>query len=161
MDLISSRTIDVTKLAMDGLMMRQKAVTANIANVMTPGYQRKEVSFEGQLSDILEGEDLKQTIKEQNSLQYNPTSLDAVTGSTQFGGMTPQEKGYMKTDLYGSYSPQIVDDTASGGDQTGNNVDLEKEVMSMTSIGMRYNILAGLEAKQLKNIAGAIKGEMS
>ncbi len=38
--------IDITKLAMDGLMVRQKAITANIANVMTPDYQRKDVKFE-------------------------------------------------------------------------------------------------------------------
>lgn len=159
MDLISTRTIDITKLALDGLMMRQKAVTANIANVMTPDYQRKEVSFEGQLREIIEGDNLKQTIKTQNSIQYNPTSLESVMGTGQYG-LTPQEKRYMQTDLYSSYNPQIVDDIASGSDQSGNNVDLEKEVMSMTSIGMRYNVLAGLEAKALKNIAGVIKGDM-
>lgn len=145
---------------MDGLMMRQKAVTANIANVMTPDYQRKEVSFEGQLNDIMAGEDLKQTIKEQNSIQYNPTSLDTAISPITMSGMSPQQSRYMQSDLYGSYAPQIVDDTASGSDQNGNNVDLEKEVMSMTSIGMRYNILATLEGKQMKNIAGVIKGDM-
>ena len=31
MDLISSRTIDITKLAMDGLMDRQQAISSNIA----------------------------------------------------------------------------------------------------------------------------------
>ena len=41
MDLISTRTIEITKLAMDGLMDRQQAVSSNIANVMTPDYQRK------------------------------------------------------------------------------------------------------------------------
>lgn len=161
-DLISTRTIDITKLAMDGLMMRQKAVTANIANVMTPDYQRKDVSFEGQLKEILAGDDLKQMIKEQNSsqMQYNPTSIEAATGAAQYG-LSPQASRYMQKDLYGDYNPQIVDDTASGGDENGNNVDLEKEVMSMTSIGMRYNVLAGLEGKSLKNIAGVIKGDMS
>ena len=63
MDLISSRTIDITKLAMDGLMDRQQAISSNIANVVTPGYQRKEVAFESQLAKIIEGEDLKEYIK--------------------------------------------------------------------------------------------------
>ena len=58
-DLISNRTTEITKLALDGLMMRQKAITANTANVMTPDYQRKEVNFEGQLNDIIEKDDLK------------------------------------------------------------------------------------------------------
>ena len=45
MDLISNRTIEITKLGMDGLMSRQHAIASNIANVMTPGFQRQEVAF--------------------------------------------------------------------------------------------------------------------
>lgn len=159
MDLISTRTIDITKLALDGLNMRQKAVSANVANVMTPGYQRKDVEFESQLREIIEKDELKQYIKEQNSLQYNPTSLDAVMGGVQ-SGLTPQQAKYLKSDIYGNYNPQIKDDTVSGGDETGNNVDMEKEVMDLAQIGLRYNTLAGLEQKQIHLISAAIKGDM-
>ena len=68
MDLISNRTIEITKLGMDGLLDRQHAISSNIANVMTPDYQRKEVAFESQLSEIIEKEDLKDFIKGQNSI---------------------------------------------------------------------------------------------
>jgi len=159
MDLLSTRTIDVTKLAMDGLMMRQKAVTANIANVMTPDYQRKDVSFENQLKEITEKDDLKTMLKERNSIQYTPTSLDLVTDRSP-SALTPQQAKYLQTDVYGNYDPQITDDTNSGGDSTGNNVTLEKEVMDMSSIGMKYTALSTLEQKQLSNIKSAIKGDM-
>ena len=59
MDILSSRASNITHLAMDGLLERQRAIGANIANVETPGYQRKEVAFESQLSEIIETEDLK------------------------------------------------------------------------------------------------------
>ena len=59
MDLISSRTIEITKLGMDGLMDRQQAISSNIANVMTPDYKRKEVAFESQLAEIIEKEDVR------------------------------------------------------------------------------------------------------
>lgn len=160
MDLISNRAMDITKLAMDGLMMRQKAITANTANVMTPGYQRKEVDFESQLREIVEKDDLKQYIKEQNSIQYNPTSLDLVMDNTPKGGLTIQEKRYLQTNVYDGYEPQITDDTQSGSDRTGNNVDLESEVMSMASVGMKYNVMANLEQKQFNLMKGAIKGDM-
>lgn len=160
MDLISTRTIDVTKLAMDGLMMRQKAITANTANAMTPDYQRKEVSFESQLQEIVEKDDLKKMIKEQNSIEYNPTSLDMFMGSEKHQ-LTPQEKRYLQADIYGSYNPQITDDTVSGSDETGNNVDLESEVMDMAKVGLKYNTLTVLEQKAFKNISSAIKGDMS
>lgn len=160
MDLISTRTIDITKLAMDGLMQRQKAISANIANVMTPDYQRKEVSFEGQLKGIMEQEDLKTELKEQNSIQYNPTSLDMATGQNSIS-LTLQDKQFLQKDLYGNYQPQITADTMAGSDDTGNNVTLEQEVMDMSQTNLRYNTLATLEGKKLKEIAGAIKGDVA
>ena len=158
MDLLSTRTIDVTKMAMDGLMMRQKAIVANTANVMTPDYQRKDVNFESQLKEIIEKNDLKQYIKENNSIEYNPTSLDMVTEQPVNSGLTPQESRYLQSDIYSGYNPQIVDDTQSGTYSTGNNVNLESEMMSMAKVGMRYNVLANLESRQFKNLGDAIKG---
>lgn len=157
-DLITTRAIDVTKLAMDGLMMRQKAITANTANVITPNYQRKEVNFESQLKEIIEKDDLKQYIKEQNGLQYNPASLDMVTEQSVGSGLTPQESRFLESDIYGNYNPQITDDTQSGSDSTGNNVNLESEVMDMANVGLRYNVLANLESRQFKNLSDVIKG---
>lgn len=158
-DLISNRTIDVTKLALDGLMMRQKAITANTANVLTPGYERKEVAFEDQLKDIINKDDLKQNIKIHNSLQYNPTSLDIAT-STEKRGLTKAQANYLQSNLYEKFDPQITEDTESGADDTGNNVDMEKEVMDMANVGLRYNVLSDLEGRQLKLISGAIKGDV-
>lgn len=160
-DLISTRTIDITKMAMDGLMLRQKAITANTANVMTPDYQRKEVNFESQLKEIIEKDDLKTYIKEQNSIQYNPTSIDMVMDKSVQNGLTPQQIGYLKSDTYSSYNPQIVDDVESGSDSNGNNVNLESEAMNMAAVGLRYNVLATLEQKQLGNIRSAIRGDGS
>jgi len=160
MDFVSNRTIDLTKMAMDGLMMRQKAITANTANVMTPDYQRKEVNFESQLKEIVEKEDLKTYIKEQNSIEYNPTSLDLAMDNTKQHTLTQQEERYLQTDVNGNYNPQIIDDVQSGSDRTGNNVDLETEVMSMATVGMKYNVLATLEQKQFGLVRGAIKGDM-
>lgn len=160
MDLISSRTIDITKLAMDGLIMRQKAITANTANVMTPDYKRKEIDFESQLKEIVEKDDLKTYIKEQNSLQYNPTSLDTAINTDGKSTLTPQQARFLQTNIYDNYNPQVIDDLESGSDRTGNNVDLETEVMNMASTGMKYNVLATLEQKQISNIRGAIKGDM-
>lgn len=159
-DLISTRTMDLTKLAMDGLMERQKAITANTANVMTPGYQRKEITFENQLREMVEKDDLKNYIKGQNSMQYSPTSLDVIMGNAEKPTLTAQQAKYLQSNIYGNFSPQILDDTVSGSDESGNNVQLEKEIMDMAKTGNQYNVLARLEAKSVKIIAGAIKGDV-
>lgn len=41
--------------AMDGVMTRQRVAAQNIANVMTPGYQAAQVSFEDNLAAALSG----------------------------------------------------------------------------------------------------------
>lgn len=162
MDLTTTKTIDITKLALDGLMMRQKAITANTANVMTPDYQRKEVTFENQLQEIVEQEDLKKMIREQNSIQYNPSSLDQVSNNNNLqNNLSIQQKQFLQTNLYNKYEPQIMDDLYSGTNENGNNVDVEKEMMDMAKVGTKYNILANLEQRALKMISSAIKGDIS
>ena len=138
MDLISNRTIEITKLGMDGLMSRQHAVSSNIANVMTPGFQRKEVAFESQLAEIIEGENLKDYIKGQNSINYVPPVVDAFTGD---------------------YNPQVVTDIYSGTNSTGNNVELEREMMDLSKTGTRYMVLSNLERRQFTNVSEAIRGQ--
>lgn len=46
---ISDNTTDVLHRALDGLSQRQQAISANVANLETPGYQAREVSFEDSL----------------------------------------------------------------------------------------------------------------
>jgi len=151
--------MDITKFALDGLMLRQQAITANTANVMTPDYQRKEVEFENQLKEIVEKDDLKVYIKEQNSIKYNPSSIDLAVGFNQPQGLTPQKAKYLQSDIYSQYNPQITDDTISDISDSGNNVNLEKEIMDMAKVGTQYTILTNLEQRAFKNIADVIKGQ--
>lgn len=159
MDLISTRAIDITKLALDGLMVRQKAITANTANINTPDYIRKEVSFENQLKEIVEKEDLKTYIKEQNSLQYNPKSIDEALGFNQLQSITVQKANYLQSDVYAKFEPQIIDDNISGASQDGNNVVLEKEMMDMAKVGTQYSILSNLEQRAFRGLSEVIKGQ--
>lgn len=45
--------IDTLKMLMNASMMRQQAISQNIANVNTPGYHRKDVQFEAELAERL------------------------------------------------------------------------------------------------------------
>lgn len=160
MDLISSRTIEITKLGMDGLMERQHAISSNIANVMSPDYQRKEVAFESQLAEIIEREDLKDYIKVQNSIQYVPPNVDVFTGEVhQYRTPTMQEKAYLKSNTTLDYKPQHVTDIYSGSNIQGNNVELEREMMDLSKTGSQYLVLSNLERRQFTNLGNAIRGQ--
>jgi flagellar basal-body rod protein FlgB len=161
MDLISSRTIEITKLGMDGLLDRQQAISSNIANVVTPGYQRKEVAFESQLSEIIEKEDLKDYIKGQNSIEYKPPMVDVFTGDVHtYRTPTMQEKAYLQTNtLFDEFKPQYVTDVYSGTNADGNNVELEREMMDLSKTGTKYLTLSNLERKQFTNLSYVIQGQ--
>jgi flagellar basal-body rod protein FlgB len=51
---ISDLTMRTIEFALDGLAARGDVRAANVANVNTPGYQARTVSFEGVLRDALE-----------------------------------------------------------------------------------------------------------
>ncbi len=160
MDLITNRTIEITKLGMDGLMDRQHAVSSNIANVMTPGFQRKEVAFESQLAEIIENEDLKDYIKEQNSVEYKPPMVDVFTGEVHtYRTPTMQEKAYLQSNLYDKFNPQVVTDVFSGTNSSGNNVELEREMMDLSKTGTRYMVLSNLEQRQFTGLSSVIQGQ--
>ena len=160
MDLITNRTMEITHLGMNGLMDRQHAIASNIANVNTPGYQRKEVAFESQLAEIQEKEDLKDYIKGLNSVEYKPPVLDVFTGDIhKYRIPTLQEQAYLKSNVYDQFRPQLVTDIYSGTDHHGNNVELEREMMDLSKTGTKYMVLSNLERRQFSNISEAIKGQ--
>lgn len=160
MDLISNRTIEITKLGMDGLMDRQHAIASNIANVMTPDFQRKEVAFESQLSEIMQKEDLKDYIKGQNSIEYKPPMVDVFTGDIHtYRTPTLQEKAYLQSSTMSEFRPQVVTDIYSGTNSAGNNVELEREMMDLSKTGTRYTVLSNLERRQFSSISEAIRGQ--
>ena len=160
MDLISNRTIEITKLGMDGLMDRQHAISSNIANVMTPDFQRKEVAFESQLAEIIEKEDLKDYIKGQNSIEYKPPMVDVFTGEIHtYRTPTQQEKAYLQSNTMEQFRPQVVTDLYSGSDSKGNNVELEREMMDLSKTGTRYLVLSNLERSQFSHLSDVIRGQ--
>ena len=160
MDLITNRTMQITKLGMDGLMDRQHAIASNIANVMTPGFQRKEVAFESQLSEILEKENLKDYIKAQNSIEYKPPMIDVFTGEIhKYRTPTLQEKAYLQSNVYEQYKPQLVTDVYTGADSQGNNVELEREMMDLSKTGTKYMVLSNLTRRNFTGLTEVIKGQ--
>lgn len=160
MDLITNRTMDITKLGMDGLMERQHAVASNIANVMTPGFQRKEVAFESQLAEIIEKEDLKDYIKGQNSIEYKPPMVDVFTGDVHtYRTPTLQEKAYLQSNTFEQFKSQVVTDVYSGTNSSGNNVELEREMMDLSKTGTKYMVLSNLERRQFTLVSDAIRGQ--
>ena len=141
-------------------MDRQHAIASNIANVNTPGFQRKEVAFESQLAEIQEKENLKDYIKGLNSVEYKPPVLDVFTGDVyKYRVPTIQEKAYLQSNVYDQFKPQLVTDIYSGTDHHGNNVELEREMMDLTKTGTKYMVLSNLERRNFSGLSEVIRGQ--
>lgn len=160
MDLFNIRAVEVTHLAMDGLVKRQSAIASNTANAMTPDYQRKMISFEGQLQDIIAKDDVRKDLRMQNSVayandkSYNPMTQNIAQKLPQEQMMYLQQAG---SDSIG-YSPEVIRDTRWMDYGNGNNVNIEEEMMDMAKTGSQYTVLATVEGRFMTGLLDVVKG---
>lgn len=152
MDLINNRTREIAGLALDGLYERSKAISANTANALTPDYQRKEVSFEGSLRNVINRENEKEEIKIQNTQNYGKNANLLL-------GQSPEQISFMNTQVSEGYSIDVESDMTLPYEEGGNNVNLESEMMDEAKTGMRYQVVANLLSKSYSGLATIIRGQ--
>ena len=163
MDILSSRDVEIARLALGGLAKRQDAIASNVANVMTPGYQRKEVSFEDQLQSILEREELRKKLRAYNSDLDADTKSDVIPNKgfipiiNQNHGLSPQQLKFLSENDYDRFAPEVLQDFSKFDVENDNNVDLEKEMTDMAKNGIKYNVLTNLESRAFTKLSDIIK----
>lgn len=118
------------QIALDGLSLRQKMISQNLANVDTPGYQARTIKFEDAVRAASQG------VVEYPLSTTNTRHIDA-SGSPAAGAHSVARAG-------GSTRAD------------GNNVDIDVELLEMTETGIAYQALTQAASKKLallKNIA--------
>lgn len=107
--------INVLNKAADAANTRNEIITNNLANVDTPNYKRKDVSFENYLEqELLGGNPLEERIAEVN------------THLADFGGFIYTDSSSLSYRL------------------DGNNVDVDTEEAMLAENQIRYNTLVSL-----------------
>jgi len=118
--------------ALDASMTRSRAIAQNMANVSTPGYQRKEVSFEEQVRKALE--------------------VKLKGDQTQFGHLEIS-KGKMiekiKPEVYQPDDPTLPGEI--------NNVDIDIEAAKLAENQIMYNFMTKFAG--FNKMLSAIKGQ--
>jgi flagellar basal-body rod protein FlgB len=115
MDWLSSIPITLLNKDLDGLWTRQQAISDNIANMETPGYQDKTVSFEDQLRQQLEVSGSEQDVVDgiQNvvpEVQQSDTTLRADGNGVD---LEQQNTEMARTELNYNTSLQEISDSFS------------------------------------------------
>lgn len=153
MNFINNRTKEIGAMALDGLHERAKAISSNTVNVLTPGYQRKEVSFESSLRDVIQRENEKEELKIQNSIMYQQNPKNVLLGQS------PEQIAFLNTQVNQDYFIDTITDTSDSNGLDGNNVNLEAEMMDEAKNGMQYQVVAALMSKSYAMMSSVIKGQ--
>ena len=149
MDLITSLTSQVLGKAMDGTAMRHKAISSNLANVDTPGYKHKGVSFEDSLKQAITDNNQHSGAKHPMRQASNDEQLEmSATQQGHFGG-----NGITSiTDV----NPQITESADNSFRNDGSGVDVETEMVQLAKNTQRYLAFTNLQGRFNKTLKSSI-----
>jgi flagellar basal-body rod protein FlgB len=130
--LLIDNSIRAAQKALNGLALREEAISRNVANVDTPGYQAIQVDFESALQNQMKGG---------GSLGLAVTSALHMPSSDS---------------LAGAVSTTLRPGGSARAD--GNNVDIDVEMAQMTETGIRYEALLQLVSNKLTLLKSIASG---
>jgi len=123
----SDSAIKISRLALDGMALRQDVNSDNVANVDTPAYKAKEVNFEQTLKNVMSGT----PSHDLTLLRTHPEHID-IPGSNILFHVTDNRAGTPRAD--------------------GNNVDIDNELVQMNETSIRQQAVTQSVARKLRLI---------
>ncbi len=111
--------------------LRHKLIAGNVANVLTPGYEAKDIDFQ----------------KEFQRTQGNSHSISGVTTNSRHIPLGMNKAG----------SPRIVVDKKAGSNGV-NNVNIDEEMTQMATNQISYTVAARMLKNKFNGLRKAITG---
>ncbi len=124
-----SNTVSLLERALDYSSIKQKVISQNIANVDTPNYKAKEVSFQAYLSKELSNS----VTAKRTDIRHIP--FQSSTSNSNF--ITTQNTNY---------------------NNNGNNVDVDKEMAELAANQIYYNALVDRISGKFQTLQTVIRG---
>jgi flagellar basal-body rod protein FlgB len=115
--------------ALDVRLVRQNVLSANVANVDTPGFKPKDVDFTATMAAI------------EGAARDNASV--ALPAQPTLGTTEASSNGLAAKDL------PIIDVPAGGGSFDGNTVDLDRTMVAMAENALQYGASARAASKKL------------
>lgn len=137
--ILDDATMRIMRAALDGLALRQQVTGNNIANAETPGFKASVVRFEEQLQRALDSG---------RRLDGQPMELQLVrTNAAHFTA-----EGQMDEAL----GPRVEQISNTGGRNDQNNVDIDREMITLADTAIHYQALTRLLAKRFAMLKAAV-----
>ncbi len=130
-DLMQDPMVDAMAGYMTRLSKRQQVVASNIANIDTPGYKTKDISFHATLQELL--------------------SNEAAPLATRRAGH--EDLGQW---AFRPLEPEVfeVPDLPSRPDR--NNVDIDREMLKLSETSFGYSLMSQLLRAKFRSLSSAI-----
>jgi flagellar basal-body rod protein FlgB len=128
-DMLSDPTMDAMANYLTRLSKRQQIVASNLANIDTPGYKTKDVSFRATMDELLS----------QRSITLETSRPGHIAG-----GLLPND-------------PEATEVQGLSSRPDGNNVDLDKELLKLGQTSGGYAQITQFLKSKLRIIASAIQ----
>ncbi len=126
--LLQDPTIDAMSNYMTRLSRRQQVVASNIANIDTPGYKTKEISFHATIEELLSGPPGMRATRPEHLGEWSFTPAEPV-----------------------AYE---VPDLPSRPDR--NNVNIDSELLKLGETSFGYTMMTQLLRSKLRTISSSI-----
>jgi flagellar basal-body rod protein FlgB len=128
LDFFHDQTLNAMGAYMSRLTQRQQVVFSNVANIDTPGFKTKDISFHATMQELLSDSMELQTTRPEHSKGWIPIVSQNQVFETQ--GLT------------------------SRNDE--NNVDLDREMMKLSQTSFGYSFIAQLLRGKFRTIGLSI-----
>jgi flagellar basal-body rod protein FlgB len=125
--------IPLLKRSLDASSLRQKVIANNLANVSTPAYNRREVTFEDELRKAINRNGIQGRTTHRRHIPIGRQSVDRV-------------------------QPKIVEVTDQADFNGVNNVDVDQEMAALAKNQILFNAAAKLAADKFRGLRKAILG---
>jgi flagellar basal-body rod protein FlgB len=122
--------IDAADSYMSRLSQRQQIISSNLANLETPGYKAKDVSFNATMQELLGDQEL---------------ALGKSDSAHQGNTIRPRNEAQVFE----------VDGLTARADN--NNVDLDKEMVKLGDTSFRYNLMLEIVKSKIKTLQSTVK----
>jgi flagellar basal-body rod protein FlgB len=142
------RTTSILSQALDGLTAQQSVISANLANIDTPGYTPQAVDFEAALK------------REVDAWSAGPGNALAPSAgpSADVAMKTSDPRHYSALGTVGNGSSADVSAVNENTRNDGNRVDLETEMTALTQTQIKYSANSRLITGKFAQLSTVLGG---
>jgi len=133
--MLNSSHIRALEASLDANVLRQKVIASNVANVNTPGYKTRDVSFETIFDASVDDEMLKMRLTHPRHMRGLP--LESIYDDA----------------LFYAYDPPNPNDGV-------NDVDIDREMVKNSETAMNINIFGTILKKEFEGLRDNINAPL-